>query len=525
MGAIGYLYKRTMINRAKMALKKPVTYLYLALLLFYFLALPASLKVVGQEMGIDSALGMAGVLTVIAFWLIPANLIAYAKRRGLVYRHSDVHFLFPAPLDPKRVLLYAHLKTLLLQVLVSLFAVVCGGVMFHVEGWRLAVYFVFSVLIENLLEAGIMLLLYGSERIGDRQRGMVIKAAYGIVVIFLAMAVYTYLQEGLNLETVSHFLHSDMIQLVPLVGWYIAAVHLLFVGATAVNVTGTVCYGLLLAIVLTAAWRMKCQGGFYEDAMKFAEDYEEVLESRRQGNARMRLGKKEKLGRAAVRWRGRGASALFYRQLLEYKKSRYFLFDINTVVAILAGLGVSYLYQREGGFGALEPYRALVVSAVAAYVIFIFTGFGGKWAKELKSPYTYLIPDSPFRKLIAATMMQHVQALVNGCLMVVPCAMIMGLTLPEALLAILFYEFLSANKLYSLAVAQIVTGNALGATARQLMQMLLLSIAIFAAVMGAVMGMSVGGVLMALGVMDLFLGLFTIIYMVIAALNFYHIEA
>ena len=122
-------------------------------------------------------------------------------------------------------------------------------------------------------------------------------------------------------------------------------------------------------------------------------------------------------------------------------------------------------------------------------------------------------------------MMQHVQALLNGCLMVVPCAMIVGLTLPEALLAILFYEFLSANKLYSLAVAQIVTGSALGATARQLMQMLLLSIAIFAAVMGAIMGMSVGGVLMALGVMDLFLGLFTIIYMVIAALNFYHIEA
>ena len=48
MGAIGYLYKRTLINRTKMALKKPVTYLYLALLLFYFLAVPASLKVVTQ---------------------------------------------------------------------------------------------------------------------------------------------------------------------------------------------------------------------------------------------------------------------------------------------------------------------------------------------------------------------------------------------------------------------------------------------------------------------------------------------
>ena len=245
MGAIGYLYKRTLINRTKMALKKPVTYLYLALLLFYFLAVPASLKVIMQGTGLDSARDMAGVLTVLSFWLIPANLIAYAKRRGLVYRHSDVHFLFPAPVGPKRVLIYAHLRTLLVQVLLNLFAVVCGGVLFHVEGWRLAVYFVFSVFIENLLEAGIMLLLYGSEKFRERQRGMMIKVAYSLVIILLGMAVYMYLQEGLSMDTVSRFLHSDMLQMVPFIGWYIAAVHLLFTGATAVNVAGTACYGLL----------------------------------------------------------------------------------------------------------------------------------------------------------------------------------------------------------------------------------------------------------------------------------------
>ena len=37
-----------------------------------------------------------------------------------------------------------------------LLAVVCGGVLFHVEGWRLAVYFLFSIFAENLLEGGII---------------------------------------------------------------------------------------------------------------------------------------------------------------------------------------------------------------------------------------------------------------------------------------------------------------------------------------------------------------------------------
>ena len=145
MGAIAYLYKRTLINRIKMALRKPGTYFLLLVLLFYLFALPASLKVMGEQAGIDSSGGMAAVLTVLAFWMIPANLTAYAKRKGLVYRNSDVHFLFPSPVRPKQVLIYAHLKTLFMQILLNLFAVVYGNVLFHVEGWRLAVYFIFSI--------------------------------------------------------------------------------------------------------------------------------------------------------------------------------------------------------------------------------------------------------------------------------------------------------------------------------------------------------------------------------------------
>ena len=524
MGAMGYLCRRILCNRIKMALRKPVTYFYLLLLLFYMTALPMSLRMTVEAMGADSAGGLVTVLTVLSLWTIPANLIAFSKRKGVVYRNCDVHFLFPAPVGAKQVLLYAHFKTLTVQVILNLFVIGYGWVIFHAEGWRLAAYFVFSIVAENLLESSVMLLLYGSERMGERQRGMVTKAAYGLAGVLVLMGILAYLRGGLRLQTVADYLHGGMVQAVPVIGWYIAVLHLLFLGPTAVNVAGTACYFLLTAAVLTAARKMKCSGGFYEDAMKFAEDYEEVLESRRQGNVK-RLGKKEKFGKARIRWRGHGASALFYRQLLEYKKSRYFIFDINTIVAVLAGAALAYLYEKEGTFGGLEPYRVFVLPVVAAYMIFIFTGFGGKWAKELKSPYTYLLPDSPFRKLMAATLMQHVQALINGCIMTAPCALVMGLALPEALLCILFYILMSAGKLYSLAVAQIVTGSALGTTARQLVQMLLLSMAAGAGVMGAIMGMAVGDGLMALGIMDLFLGLFTMIYMVIATLNFYHIEA
>lgn len=524
MGAVGYLYRRILYNRIKTALRKPVTYFYLVLILFYMTAVPMSLKMTVDTLGADSAGGLVTVLTVFALWTIPANLIAYAKRKGLVYRNSDVHFLFPAPVNPKQVLLYAHLRTLAMQLILNLFVIVCGKVLFHAEGWRLAVYFVFSIFIENLLEGSIMMLLYGSEHLGEKQRSLVVKSAYGLAGILVLIGILAYFRGGLSMQTVADYLHSDLLQLVPVIGWYIAVLHLLFLGATSVNVAGTICYFLSVAAVLAAARKMKCTGDFYEDAMKFAEDYEEVLESRRQGNTQRRLGRKQKFGRARVNWNGRGARALFYRQLLEYKKSRYFIFDGGTVVAVLAGAAVAYLYLREGGFGALEMYAPFVLPVVSAYVIFIFTALNGKWAKELLSPYTYMIPDTVFNKLINATAMQHIQSLLNACLITLPGAIAMRLSPLVTALAIVFYVVLSANKLYALAVAEAVCGSTLGRFGRQLLQMLIQGMAVMAAVIGGVLGMAVGGIVQAYVLMDVFLVLFTIIFLVIAMLNFYNME-
>lgn len=521
MGAIGYLYRRTLVNRIKTALRKPVTYFYIILFVFYMFFLPASLKVLVEQANIASPGGMAGVLTVFAFWAIPGNLIAYAKRKGLVYRNSDVHFLFPSPVSPKRVLVYAHLKTLLLQMLLNFFAIICGAVLFHVPGWKLAIYFLFSMVLENVLEGSIMLLLYGTERLEEKQRGWVIRAAYGLVGILAVIGIVFYFREGLSFQTVVHFLHSDAVQLVPIVGWYIAAVHLLFTGATTVNVIGTVLYLCLMLAAVTAALRMKCTGAFYEDAIKFAEDYEEVLENRRQGGTEKRLGKKKKFGKARVQWKGKGARAIFYRQLLEYKKGRFFIFDFTTAFALAAGIIIPWLYVREGGFGDFTPF---IIPLVSAYLIFVFTTLNGKWAKELKSPYTYLIPDLAFSKLVNATAIQLIQGLVNGVLITVPGAVVMGLSPVTALLCILGYAALSANKLYALAVAEIAVGGALGATGKQLFQLLIQGIVIGAAAVGAVLGGMAGGVNLAYLIMDVFLLLFTAAFMAIASLNFYKLE-
>lgn len=522
MGAIGYLYRRVLANRIRKALHRPVTYIYIVIILFYLAVMPFSLSVMAEEYAVNTPGGMAGIMTLFAFWIIPGNLVAYAKRKGLAYRNSDIHFLFPAPVSPKRVLLYAHVRTLFMSVLLNIFAVVCGAVVFHVAAWRLALYFFFSLIVENVLEGCLMLLLYGSERIGERQRGLIVKAAYGLIGLLAVIGVCYYLRQGLSMGTLADFLRSDWVKMVPIIGWYISVIQLLFNGVTTVGIVGAALYLCLLAAVLTAAVRMKCTGAFYEDAVKFAEDYEEVLENRRQGGTRMRIGKKQKFGQATVRWKGTGGKAIFYRQLLEYKKSKFFIFDVNTLFALAAGIGIAWLYVREGSFGDIEPSYVIIIAS--GYFTFIFTTLSGKWGKELKSPYTYLIPDSAFAKLWNATAIQVFQCLVNGLLITVPGAIVMGMPPVRAVLCVAACTVLASNKLYALAVAEVAVGGVLGTVGKQLFQLFIQCIAILLAVSGAFLGAMLGGVTMAYLMLDVFLILFTAVFMVIATLNFYKLE-
>lgn len=521
MKAIFYLYRKNLINRIKKALRKPIAYVYMVLILLYVFMIPYSFKMMFTSMKLNTPEGMTAAFTVFAFWIIPANLIAYAKRKGLIFRNSDVHFLFPSPVGPKKILLYAHLRNLVVTLLLNIMLAVCGVYIFGVAWWRMLLYLLFAIVAENLLEGAIMLLLYGSERLRELGRRIVVKGSYGLVAVLAAMAVYTYIRYGLSFDSVLWYLHSDMVQMVPVIGWYIAVIHLLFMGPTMVNVVCSALYFIMLAAVLWAALRMKCTGGYYEDAIKFADDYEELLDSRKQGRTDVKLGRKQKFNKANVTYKGGYAKAIFYRQMLEYKKNKYFIFDINTVAALAAGAFIAYLTWKGEVTGVFADF---LIPCVMAYLIFVFTAFNGKWAKELMSPYTFLLPASPFSKLWYATAMQHIQALINGCLLAIPGAVVLKLSPFTTVLCILFYVAMSACKLYTLTVTEAFMGSVLGRSGKQVFHMLLLSIAIGIAALGALIGMLLGGLDMAYVGMILLLLAETAGFMALASTNFYRME-
>lgn len=490
MATIWNLYKRTVRNGIKRAIKKPITYFYLALILFYAFCIPFSMKVLLEEFRLNTPADMATVFTLVVFWLLPANLISYAKRKGLLYKNADVHFLFSAPISPKMVLLYAHLRNIVVGIVVCFIFLASGIFLFHITAWQVLAYIAVVLIIDNLMEGSLMVMLYGAEWLGEKGRKIVIGVSYLLLAAFVVLAFIAYLQDGLSLESVVKYLHSDGVQCVPIVGWYIGAIHLIFMGPTTVNIVVTVLFVIFSLSVFVIAWKMPCSGDYYEDAMKFAEDYEELRLKKLEGQT-ARLGKKEKYGKAQVVYKGGGAKAIFYKQLLEYKKSKFFFFDTTTLIMVGLSIFLGYTFGTDPD---TESLREFVIPAVMAYIVFCMSSVQGKWGKELKSPYTFLLPDTPFRKLWYATLWEHVKSFICGIAIAVPCGIILKVPVLQIALSVIAYVCLMACKLYNTVMTEALVGRTLGNMGKQLFQMMLQSLVIGVGVMGAVVGMMIGAI-------------------------------
>ena len=186
------------------------------------------------------------------------------------------------------------------------------------------------------------------------------------------------------------------------------------------------------------------------------------------------------------RYKGSGAKAIFYRQLLEYKKNKTFIFGIFTLISLALGVGIA-IFAYLNHLSA-SPYRFFIVPGVMAYMVFIFTSYATKWSKELENPYTYLIPDSTIRKVWYATLIEHVRSLVDGCLITIPAAVVLRLTPVQAVLTVLIYVCLQATKLYFNVLSEALLGNILGNFGKQMMRLLGEGIVIMIAVLACVAG-------------------------------------
>ncbi|SFS03250.1 putative ABC exporter domain-containing protein [Anaeromicropila populeti] len=519
MSLIGYLYRTAFKNKLKKALKKPVTYIYFVLVGIYLVSFFVSLPGLVEKLNMANPEGLIIVLSFTAILFLPLNFMSYAKRKGLVFKQSDVQFLFTMPVHPKLVLLYAHLRTIIMGLVLAAFLVPAGVIMFHVPIWKMLLYFIGATVVENVLEGSIMLLLYGNERFSEKTVKVFGHLLMAFLFAMMAYIIYLFLQDKNALRFIHTLVENRVFQAIPVIGWSISFYRLLLLGPTTLNVICTALYFLTTIVFLVMAVKMKCTGLFYEDAMKFADDYEEALKKTRRGEMAL-VGKRKRFGRASITYKGSGAKAIYYKQILEYKKNRTFIFGWNTLISLAVGIVGVFLFRDED----VKNMGMFVLPGVSAYICFIFSGYSGKWGKEIVNPYTFLIPDSTVKKLWYATLVEHYRSIVDGLLISIPIGVVLRLTPLQIVLGLFIYVCLQANKLYVLVLAEALIGNTLGQFGKQLFKMIFQGIAIGIGAIGAFLGTLLWNLEFGYFIMIVICGLITLAEFYGASTLFYRME-
>lgn len=487
MKGLIYLYQRTIANRIKKALKRPVTYIMGIFVLFYIVMVYNSFNMMIEDGSFNSPDNLVTILSITIFWLFPANLISYARRRGLLFRPSEVHFVFSSPVSPKMVLMFAGVKSFSINIILG-FVIVAAGLMWFEAGiGQVLVYFLFFVVFESILEASAIIFCYGNERLSEKFFKGLVAAMYLFMGVILAIAVYLMITREPSFGLLQEFFAMPVIQMVPVVGWNVAVTRLIFLGVDTVNVIGMTLFLVSTLLMFLAAWRMTCTGEYYEDAMKFADEYQTRREKQKKGVASVPwLEKRRKFKQASVEYKGSYAKAIYFRQMLEYKKNPTFIFGWNTLLCLGLGILIGAIGYFNDAVRELGPGKVFIIPGVASYVTFIFSGYATKWSKELENPYTYLIPDTPLKKMWYATKIEHFRAIADGILITLPGAVIFGIGPALTALTVLLYVCLQANRLYYGMLSDALIGNILGSAGRNLVKVLFQGLAMVIAMIAAI---------------------------------------
>lgn len=485
MSSLSYIYKRTFVNKLKKALKRPVSYIAAVFIVGYAAMIIFGFGQMSTGFNLKTPENLATILSVIVFFIMPADIISYSKRKGLVFKLSDIHFVFPAPENPKRVLILASIKNYIVLVITGLLVTVFGIIYFSVDPWRMILYFLFFAVLENLLEGSMIIICYGNQSLPKKFFKILPIVLYAFMAIFVIAAVVMMCTQGLQFDILSKYLALPVIQAIPVVGWAIAFIHLIIIGPTIVNVICTICYVATVVALFVYARKMECTGEYYEDAMTFAQDYDVRMKKARKGQVVLSNKKKKYAKNVSVEYKGTYAQAIFYRQLLEYKKTRFFIFGWNTILSLGIGVTIAIVAHFTDLVQSAGTSAVFIIPGIMAYIVFIFSGYATKWSKELENPYTYLIPDSDLRKLWYATKMEHIRSFIDGCLITIPAAIGLKISPIAAILTILVYVCLIANKLYLNMLSDAILGKMLGNTGKTLLRTLFQGIAISFSVLAA----------------------------------------
>ncbi|MDD2591987.1 MAG: putative ABC exporter domain-containing protein [Erysipelotrichaceae bacterium] len=467
--AIIYLFKTTIINTLKLTLHKPLKMFGFLFMLVYFLAVPFMMQSLINTMHLNDPSGFVFLGSMSLVYISLPSTLSYLKRKGVNFRQSDINLVFATSIDPKYSLIYGLLKSAYMSLVLQLAILIAAIFVFNVPMINALTYSLSDIILANISSYSIALIMYGSENLTFENKKLIRNLSYlllGIITVFILFKVFV---NGLSVVTVKSLIYDPLILMIPYFGWQISFLQMMILGPSLVNIIGSILYIILTIVVFLYAFKMPCQGEYYEDALSFAEDYEKLLEKNRNGDRVFFSNKASKIFNTDTRLKGQYGQLIFSRQFLSHlRQHRYFIrfFDL-----VHLAIGCLLIFMFNDLFDSASVINFFYMTIIIT--IYLNTFFAGvnNWRKEFDQYSFFLIPASNSKKLFYATLFEHVSSVIRSCLLLIPVGISSKMSVFVILLAVGLYVSLRAMIIYSSILFKDIVANKLNQTLASLLNM------------------------------------------------------
>ena len=440
MKALVYILWRSLINQIRRLRQKPgqLVLVILMVAMMGFVIFASTMDYENPAGMPDAYKGAVMTLAVLlAAWFTVKNGL---DKGSSFYRMADVNFVFPAPIRPRHILLYGFVHQLgisLLTLAFLLFQMVNVRNLFGVGMDGMPAFYIGVFLI--LLYMPVVSMLIYSRALSHPERKVRYRRLFtGVMVVLGGAYVVTAIAMADPLAAAAVVFDNSAVNYIPIIGWFRTV---LMASVNGWDWYSLLSLGLLVATLAgTLIWLLRSDIDYYEDVLKETERRETLVRNKRAGKANMPINN-GRVRRASVQYQGYGASALFYRQMLEYRKSGFLFFDKTSLFLAVAAVVAGYLLRDN-------PMQAYIMLYGSIYILFIFS-FSGKWVRELGKPYIYMIPAPSMARIWYATLANHLKHLADGLVIFVIAGLLSGAHPLTSLLMVLEYTAFGALFIYS----------------------------------------------------------------------------
>jgi hypothetical protein len=456
MKPLFFILRKYLKNSIKNLKKKPLTmiaYLILAVITILMVVLSFIMPSNSLRGGSQEIFGALSSVALLAFTY-------FGVKQGIssgnsFFRMADVNLVFTAPISPKKILIYGFIQQFIATIFIMLF------ISFQIPNLKnnfpinrfgvLLIYITVFLLFFVMQLIGMLIYSFASK--SNRIRANLEKILNILVFLFLGGFIIILLQKQDLMKAAVLYLNNDFFNYIPFLGWFKTILMAAVDGISFpffINILFIIASFVVMIYVI-----YKLKTDYYEDVLAATERKEQLIAAKRAGNAGFKF-RNTKLKKAQQKYKGSGAISIFYRHILEFKKSGFFFINKTTFFIVAIGIASKYFFTgitssipKEAGPSVLGSgdftFKIILFSSI--YILFFFS-MQGKWAQELSKPFIYLIPSSSASKVFYATLAETFKNGIDGLILFIVAGFMFKANIQTILMSAIAYMTFSVIYTY-----------------------------------------------------------------------------